>query len=63
VCAAVRIPVVGIAGITPERVWPVLEAGAHGIAVMTAITTALDPAAATAAFRAEIDAFLAERLP
>ena len=62
VCAAVSIPVVGIAGITPERVRPVLEAGAHGVAVMTAITTAPDPTAATAAFRAKIDAFLAEQL-
>lgn len=61
VCAAVTIPVVGIAGITPERVRPVLETGAHGIAVMTAITTAPDPMAATAAFRAEIDVWLAER--
>jgi thiamine-phosphate pyrophosphorylase len=61
VCAAVAIPVVGIAGVTPERVRTVLEAGAHGVAVMTAVTTAPDPTAATAAFRAEIDAFLAER--
>lgn len=61
VCGAVAIPVVGIAGITPERVRPVLDAGAYGIAVMTAVTTAREPEAATAAFRAEIDAFLAER--
>ena len=56
VCRAVAIPVVGIAGITPERVRPVLEAGAHGVAVMTAITTARDPRAATARFRRAIDA-------
>lgn len=54
-CAAVSIPVIGIAGITPERVRPVLDAGAHGVAVMTAVTTADDPEAATAAFRREID--------
>ena len=54
-CAAVEIPVIGIAGITPERVRPVLDAGAHGVAVMTAVTTADDPEAATAAFRQEID--------
>lgn len=53
-CAAVRIPVVAIAGITPERVRAVLEAGAHGVAVMTAVTTAPDPQAATARFRDEI---------
>jgi thiamine-phosphate pyrophosphorylase len=58
VCAAVKIPVVAIAGITPERVRPALEAGAHGVAVMTAISTAPDPEAATAAFRAEIDAWV-----
>ena len=54
-CAAVAIPVIGIAGITPERVRPVLDAGAHGVAVMTAVTTADDPEAAAAAFRREID--------
>ncbi|HLT46951.1 MAG TPA: thiamine phosphate synthase [Rubricoccaceae bacterium] len=54
-CAAVRIPVVAIAGITPERVRAVLEAGAHGVAVMTAVTTAPDPRAATARFREEIE--------
>jgi len=56
-CAAVAIPVIAIAGITPERVRPCLEAGAWGVAVMTAVSTAPDPAAAAAAFRAEIDAF------
>lgn len=59
VCGAVSIPVIAIAGITPERVRPVLEAGAHGVAVMTAITTADAPAEAAAAFRQEIDAALA----
>lgn len=54
-CAAVRIPVIAIAGITPGRVRPVLEAGAHGVAVMTAVTTAPDPQAAAARFREEID--------
>lgn len=55
VCAAVSIPIIGIAGITPERIGPVLAAGAHGVAVMTAISTASDPRAATAVFRAELD--------
>ncbi len=59
VCDAVRIPVIAISGITPERVRPVLEAGAYGVAVMTAITTADDPLEATAAFRQEIDSWLA----
>ena len=60
-CRAVSIPVVAIAGITPERVAPCLEAGAWGVAVMTAVTTAPDPAAAAAAFRDEIDAWLGTR--
>ena len=54
-CAAVRIPVVAIAGLTPERVAPCLDAGAWGVAVMTAVTTAGDVAAATARFRDEIE--------
>src|SRR5690606_10540045 len=55
VCAAVTIPVIAIAGITPDRVAPVIEAGAHGVAVMTAVTTASDPQAAAAAFRRALD--------
>lgn len=58
-CRAVAIPVIAIAGITPERVRSVLEAGAHGVAVMTAVSTAADPEAATRAFRAALDAALA----
>lgn len=54
-CAAVRIPVVAIAGITPERVGPCLDAGAWGVAVMTAVTTAPDVAAAAAAFREAVE--------
>lgn len=54
-CAAVRIPVVAIAGLTPERVAPCLDAGAWGVAVMTAVTTADDVTAAAARFRDEIE--------
>lgn len=50
-CAAVRIPVVAIAGITPERVAACLDAGTWGVAVMTAVTTAPDVTAAAARFR------------
>lgn len=53
-CRAVQIPVIAIGGIRAERVQPVLAAGAHGVAVMTAITTAGDVRAATAAFREAI---------
>lgn len=47
VCEAVDIPVYALAGITPERVEPCLEAGAHGVAVMSGICGAEDIAAAT----------------
>jgi thiamine-phosphate pyrophosphorylase len=52
---AVDIPVIAIAGITVERVPMCLNAGAWGVAVMTAISTARDPEAATLAFRQAID--------
>ncbi|MEO0559574.1 MAG: thiamine phosphate synthase [Bacteroidota bacterium] len=58
-CQSVSIPVIAIAGITPERVVPCLDAGAWGVAVMTAITTALDPTEATHTFRRQLDAWLA----
>ncbi|OZC02023.1 thiamine phosphate synthase [Rubricoccus marinus] len=54
-CAAVSIPVIAIAGITPERVAPCLDAGAMGVAVMTAVSCAPDPQAAAAAFREAIE--------
>ena len=56
VCAAVRIPVIAIAGISVERIGPVIRAGAHGVAVMTGVTTAENPARAARAFREELDA-------
>ena len=46
---AVDIPFVGIGGVTPERAPDVAEAGADGVAVITAITDADDPEAATRA--------------
>lgn len=58
---AVSIPVIAIAGITAARVRPCLEAGAWGVAVMTAVTTACDVSSAVAAFRSEIDDVLASR--
>ena len=55
-CAAVRIPVVAIGGMTPARVARVLGAGAWGVAVLSAVVCAADVAAAAAAFREAIDA-------
>lgn len=45
-CAAVRIPVLAIAGITPDRIAGCLDAGAWGVAVMSAVTRAEDSAGA-----------------
>jgi thiamine-phosphate pyrophosphorylase len=53
--AAVPIPIIAIGGITHDRVRPTLEAGAYGVAVLSAICTAKDPERATARFRAAID--------
>ncbi len=47
VAAAVDIPVIAIAGITASRVPELLNAGAHGVAVIGAVAHAADPIAAT----------------
>jgi len=60
VCQAVPLPIIAIAGITVDRVRPVLEAGAYGVAVMTAVSCAPHPSKATAAFRKAIDDVLNE---
>lgn len=52
---AVDIPVIGIAGITATRCADVLRAGAHGVAIMTAITCAPDPQRATAQFARAVE--------
>ena len=48
---AVRIPVVAIGGITAENAIPVFQAGADGVAVVSAIMSSADPAAAAKALR------------
>lgn len=50
VAAAVEIPVIAIGGITPERVAEVRRAGARGVAVISAILAAEDPATVTRRF-------------
>ncbi len=54
-CEAVPIPVIAIAGITSDRVQPALDAGAHGVAVLSAVATAESPKRATGRIRAAID--------
>ncbi len=46
VAAAVDIPVIAIAGITAARIPELLDAGAHGVAVIGAVANAADPVAA-----------------
>ncbi|MBN8203664.1 MULTISPECIES: thiamine phosphate synthase [Bacillaceae] len=52
---AVEIPVLAIGGIKPEKVPEVLEAGADGIAVMSGILQAKDPAEAAKLFLNKLD--------
>ena len=54
VARGLRIPVIAIGGITPERVKEVRAAGARGVAVISAILTADSPANATRRFLAEL---------
>jgi len=63
ICGAVRLPVVGIGGITAENAGGVIGAGAgaSGVAVITAILDALDPHAAAAALRSAVDDAWRER--
>lgn len=54
VADAVDIPVIGIGGIDADNAASVIAAGASGVAVLSAITTAADPRAATAALAAAV---------
>ncbi|THV28687.1 thiamine phosphate synthase [Glycomyces paridis] len=54
VCAAVDLPVIAIGGIDAERARRCREAGAYGVAVVSAVAAASDPGAATAELLAAI---------
>ncbi|MFH1143433.1 MAG: thiamine phosphate synthase [Candidatus Eisenbacteria bacterium] len=62
IVAAVEIPVIAIGGIGAEHVEPILAAGAHGIAVLSAVALADDPEAVTRDLRARMEQVLAARL-
>jgi thiamine-phosphate pyrophosphorylase len=55
VTAGVRIPVIAIGGIIPERVAEVRAAGAHGVAVISAILAADSPAGEVRRFLDALD--------
>jgi thiamine-phosphate pyrophosphorylase len=58
---APQLPLAGIAGIDAGNAAPVIAAGANGVAVISAISLAPDPAAAARTLRAIVDAALAKR--
>ncbi|MEJ5186215.1 MAG: thiamine phosphate synthase, partial [Candidatus Geothermincolales bacterium] len=53
-----EVPVVAIGGIRPEMVREVLEAGASGVAVISAVTEADDMYEAVLRLRREVDRYL-----
>ena len=55
VTRGLRVPVIAIGGITPERVREVRQAGARGVAVISGILAAEAPAEATRRFLSELD--------
>ena len=52
----IRVPLVGIGGITPDNVAEVIAAGADGVAVISAVCGAADPTAASRRFVERIEA-------
>jgi thiamine-phosphate pyrophosphorylase len=59
---APKLPVCGIAGIDAGNAAAVIGAGADGVAVISALSLAPDPAAAARALRAVVDASLAKQV-
>jgi len=53
---AVSIPLIAIGGVTPERVAECVQAGAQGVAVLSGITDAPDPADAATRYWAALRA-------
>lgn len=61
IASAVRIPVVGIGGITADNAAEVIRAGAAGVAVISAVAGADDMVQAARRLREVVDAALQER--
>lgn len=61
VARVVGIPVVAIGGIAPGRAAPAIQAGASGVAVISAVIAAQDVAASARNLRAEVDTALESR--
>lgn len=59
IVAAVDKPVIAIGSITADNAPAVIQTGAHGVAVLSAVVCAHDPTAATRQIRAAIDQALA----
>jgi thiamine-phosphate pyrophosphorylase len=55
--AAHPVPVYALGGITPGRVKACLEAGAHGVAVLSGILDAPNPVAAAADYQAALESY------
>jgi thiamine-phosphate pyrophosphorylase len=55
VAHAIAVPVIAIGGITADRVPALLAAGAHGVAVVGAVSDAVDPAVATRSLLAALE--------
>jgi thiamine-phosphate pyrophosphorylase len=55
------VPVIAIGSITVDRIGEVLDAGAYGVAVLSAITCAADPEAATREFVEAIHGYISSR--
>jgi thiamine-phosphate pyrophosphorylase len=61
IAGAVAKPVIAIGSVTADQVGALLDAGAHGVAVISAIICQADPAEAAREFREAVDAWLGVR--
>ncbi len=62
ICKSVDIPVVAIGGITAANAKPTIEAGCHGVAVVSAIFGVEDATASAQQIRAVVDSAIAGKV-